>query len=395
MRAPRRATAGTLRATDPGAGILLGMILGLTGAVAGCSAGADGAPKNAPSGPAAAASPSRVMRVAAVPVTIKDVTYTIEAVGSIEAREQVQVVAGVEGVVASVRFREGDAVTPATVLATIDPDRFRMLAERAKANLDKVTTQHQQAIADLKRREELLKQVPPLVSDEEVERARQSAEGLRASVAEARSQFELADLDRQRSVVHALVPGVINSKTVATGQHVDSDAVLATLVDTRALDVRFRISEQESVRLSDGVEVRFTTSGRPGKEFTARVFHISSTADPASRMVECLARVDNPGGVLKPGFFAEVKADVESHKGAVVIPERSVLSTDRGFVVFEVKDGKAVERRVSLGMRTRDGGVEIASGLEPGAQVVTDGGSILKDGAPVEVVTSGPSGAAQ
>jgi membrane fusion protein (multidrug efflux system)/multidrug efflux system membrane fusion protein len=60
-----------------------------------------------------------------------------------------------------------------------------------------------------------------------------------------------------------------------------------------------------------------------------------------------------------------------------------------------VKDGKAVERRVSLGMRTRDGGVEIASGLEPGARVVTDGGSILKDGAPVEVVTSGPSGAAQ
>jgi multidrug efflux system membrane fusion protein len=367
----------------------------LAGATAGCSGGADGAPKNTPAAVSAAPSPSRVLRVATAPVAIKDVTYTIEAVGSIEAREQVQVVAGVEGVVASVRFREGDAVTPSTILATIDPERFRMLAERAKANLDKVTTQRQQAIADLKRREELLKQVPPLVSEEEVERARQSADGLRASEAEARSQFELADLDRQRSVVRPLVPGVINSKTVATGQHVDTDAVLATLVDTRALDVRFRISEQESVRLGDGVEVRFTTAGRPGKEFTARVFHVSSTADPTSRMVECLARVDNPAGVLKPGFFAEVKADVESHKGAVVIPERSVLSTDRGFVVFEVIDGKAVERRVSLGLRTRDGGIEIASGLEPSAQVVTDGGDILRDGAPVQVVAPAPSGTAK
>ena len=373
----------------------VGVTLLLAGAALGCSAGADGAPKNAAAGPAAAPSPSRVLRVATVPVAIKDVTYTIEAVGSIEAREEVQVVAGVEGVVANVRFREGDSVTPSTILATIDPERFRMLAERAKANLDKVTTQQQQAIADLKRREELLKQVPPLVSEEEVERARQASEGLRASVAEARSQFELADLDRQRSVVHPLVPGVINSKTVATGQHVEADAVLATLVDTRALDVRFRISEQESVRLGDGVEVRFTTAGRPGKEFTARVFHVSSTADPTSRMVECLARVDNPAGVLKPGFFAEVKADVESHKGAVVIPERSVLSTDRGFVVFEVIDGKAVERRVSLGMRTRDGGIEIASGLEPSAQVVTDGGDILRDGAPVQVVAPAPSGAAR
>ena len=363
--------------------------------LAGCSGGADGAPKKAAADPAAAPSPSpsRVLRVAAAPVTIKDVTYTIEAVGSIEAREEVQVVAGVEGVVASVRFREGDAVTPSTVLATIDPERFRMLAERAKANLDKMNAQHRQALADLKRREDLLKQDPPLVSEEEVERARQGAEGLRASVAEARSQFELADLDRQRSVVHPLVPGVINSKSVATGQHVEAQAVLATLVDTRALNVRFRISEQESVRLRDGTLVRFTTAGRPGKEFTARVFHVSSTADPTSRMVECLARVDNPAGVLKPGFFAEVKADVESHRGAVVIPERAVLSTDRGFVVFEVVDGKAVERRVDLGLRTRDGGIEIASGLGPGAQVVTDGGDILRDGAPVQVVAAGPGGA--
>lgn len=365
--------------------------------LAGCSGGVDGAPKKAPAKPAAAPSPSpsRVLRVATAPVAIKDVTYTVEAAGSIEAKEEVQVVAGVEGVVTSVRFREGDTVSPSTVLATIDPERYRMLAERAKANLDKTNAQHRQAIADLNRREELQKQDPPLVSEEEVERARQDAEGLRASVAEARSQFELADLDRQRSVVHPLVPGVINSKSVATGQHVEAQAVLATLVDTRALDVRFRISEQESVRLRDGIEVRFTTSGRPGKEFTARVFHVSSTADPASRMVECLARVDNPGGALKPGFFAEVKADVESHLGAVVIPERAVLSTDRGFVVFEVVDGKAVERRVGLGLRTRDGGIEIASGLKPDAQVVTDGGDILRDGTPVQVVATGPAGASK
>jgi multidrug efflux pump subunit AcrA (membrane-fusion protein) len=106
-------------------------------------------------------------------------------------------------------------------------------------------------------------------------------------------------------------------------------------------------------------------------------------------MVECLARVDNPGGVLKPGFFAEIRADVESHRGAVVVPERAVLSTDRGFVVFEVVDGKAVERRVALGLRTKDGGIEIASGLKPDAQVVTDGGDVLRDGAPVQVVSPG------
>ncbi len=360
------------------------VLSGALGLLAGCSDGATGA-----SGPAAsrrAAPPSRVFRVATSPVSLQDVIYTIEAIGSIEAEEEIQVVAGVEGVVTSVRFREGDEVTTDTVLATIDPDRFRVEAERAKANYDKIAAQHRQALADLKRREELARQVPPLVSEEEVERARQEAERLRAAVAEAQSLYELADLDRQRSIVRALVAGVINSKSVVTGQHVEAKAVLATLVDSGRLQLRFKVSEQESVRLRDGLPVTFTTASRPGHEFTATVFHVSSSADPSTRMVECLARVGRHGTLLKPGFFAQVRADVESHRGAIVVPERAVLPTDRGFVVFEVLDGKAVARPVSLGLRTRDGGVEILSGLGKDAVVVTDGGDVLKDGAPVQAL---------
>jgi multidrug efflux system membrane fusion protein len=319
-------------------------------------------------------------------VALRDVTYTIEASGSIEAEEEIQVVAGVEGVVTSVRFREGDAVTPNTVLATIDPDRFRIEAERARANHEKIDAQYRQALADLKRREELLRQVPPLVSEEELERARQDAERLRASVAEAKALYDLAELNRQRSIVRALIAGVINSKSVSTGQHVKAEAVLATLVDVSRLRLRFRVSEQESVRLRDGTEVHFTTASAPGREFAAKVFHVSASADPADRMVLCFARVINAGTLLKPGFFAEVRAEVESHRGAIVIPERAVLPTDKGFVVFEVVAGRAVMRRVSLGLRTKDGGVEILDGLGKNAVVVTDGGDILRDGAPVEVV---------
>ncbi len=348
----------------------------------GCGGGTDGAAATKAAAPPA----GRVIRVGAQAVTTRDVTYAIAAIGSIEAEEEVQVVAGVEGVVTSVRFREGDEVTPDTVLATIDPDKYRIEAEKAKSSHDMVAAQYAQAVADLKRREELSRQATPLISQEEVERARQEVERLRAAAAEAQSQFQLAEIDRQRSIVRPLVAGIINSKTVNTGQHVDAEAVLATLVNIRTLRLRFRVSEQESVRLRDGMEVAFTTAPRPGRSFTARVFHVSSSADPQNRMVECLARIDNAGVLLKPGFFAEVRAEVESHKGAIVVPERAVLPTDRGFVAFEVVDGRAVERRVSLGLRTADGAVEILSGLSRDAVVVTDGGDVLRDGFPVQVV---------
>jgi len=353
----------------------------------GCSGGATGAPEKVVAKPATA--PARVPRVATERAALRDVTYTVEAIGTLESQEEIRIVAGVEGVVTAVRFREGDAVTPSTVLATIDPDRFRMQAERARANMDKIQAQHAQALSDLRRREELLKHDPPLVSEEEVERARQEVERMRASVAEARALYGLAELDQKRSLVRPLADGTINSKSVATGEHEEAKDVLATLVDTSALNLRFKLSEQESVRIRDGLDVKFTTAARPGREFAARVFHVSSTADPATRMVECLARVGNQSGELKPGFFAELKADVESRKSVVVIPERAVLSTDRGFVVFEVVGGKAVERRVDLGLRTKDGAVEIASGVRPDAEIVTDGGDILRDG--VDVQVAGPA----
>lgn len=398
---PRTGRAGArasrvARGTPPAA--LAGILAPVAAAaalalLAGCSDGATGAPgKNGKPAAASGQGPAeRVLRVGTAPVSLRDVTYTIEAVGSIEAEEEIQVVAGVEGVVTSIRFREGDVVTPETILATIDPDRFRVEAERAKANLDKIEAQHRQAVSDLKRREALLVIEPPLISDEEVERARQEAERLRASVAEARAQYELAALDQKRSIVRALVPGVINSKSVSTGQHVKAEAVLATLVDASRLRLRFKVSEQESVRLRDGLEVRFRTASLPGREFTARVFHVSASADPATRMVECIARIASGGGrgSLKPGFFAEIRADVGNHPGAIVIPERAVLPTEKGFVVFEVVDGRAFARGVSLGLRTRDGYVEILSGLGKQAVVVTDGGNILRDGVAVQPVASG------
>jgi len=369
---PVRATAALLFAAGPIAALLLWSCSGQADAGRGSAA------------PAGSPAP-RAFRVKTAPVELRDVTYTIEAVGSIETERETQVVAGVEGIVTSVRFREGDVVTPATTLATIDPERYRMQADRARANFEKIEAQYRQAISDQKRREDLLKQTPPLVSTEEVERAQQETERLRASVAEARAQHELAHQDEERAIVRPLVPGVINSRTVSVGQHVEAQALLATLVDSRRLNVRFRVSEQESTRIADGLELRFTSAPRPGHEFRARVFHVSSTADPATRMVEVLARIEKDVHLLKPGFFAEVRADVESHKGAIVVPDRAVLPTDRGFVAYEVKDGRALLRPVALGLRTRDGAIEILSGLGPEAIVVTDGGDVLRDGVPVQV----------
>ncbi len=73
------------------------------------------------------------MVVRSAVVAVQDVEYQIKSLGTLEAQDLVQVTAQVEGAVAEVRFHEGDRVTPQTVLLRIDPQRYKLEAERAEA----------------------------------------------------------------------------------------------------------------------------------------------------------------------------------------------------------------------------------------------------------------------
>jgi multidrug efflux system membrane fusion protein len=183
---------------------------------------------------------------------------------------------------------------------------------------------------------------------------------------------------------------VINTKTVETGQFVRTGTVLATLVDTSRLRLRFKVSEAESLRARGGQTLTFHVGALGGKTFTATVYHVSDMADPNTRQVEVLAWVKNPGE-LKPGFFAEVNLASETRQAAVVVPESAVQASERGFVVYAVQDNKARARQVQVGLRTGTGLVEILSGLKAGEMVVVEGSDRLADGIAVQPAAARPA----
>jgi len=335
-------------------------------------------------GPGAQAIP-----VKAAPVQAQDVTYRIHALGSLEAEEMVQVTAEVEGALSEIRFHEGDRVTPQTVLALIDPERYRLEAERAEANYRKAVADEERAKADLKRREDLARD--QLVAVEELNRNRRETEGMIAEAAASKAARDIALQNQQRSQIRARRAGVINARQADPGQFVRAGTVLATLVDTSRLRLRFKISEAESLQAKEGQTVSFKVGAAGDREFTGTLYHVSEVADPATRQVEVLAWVKNPGD-LKPGFFAEVDLPTGTRQGVLVVPETAIQASERGFVAFVVEDGKARVREVQIGLRTGGGGVEILSGLKPGEQVIVQGSDRLADGVPVRTAESPEAG---
>jgi multidrug efflux system membrane fusion protein len=329
----------------------------------------------------------QALRVRVAPVAVQDVVYQIKSLGQLEARDMVQVTAQVEGVATDVRFREGDRVGPGTVLLRIDPERYRLEAERARATLEQARAEQDRAGADLKRREALAQD--DLLSAEELNRSRSDSTRLTASVQVAKAALGLAEQNLQRSEVRPQVSGVIDTRTVDTGQFVQVGAVLATIVDSSRLRLRFKVSEAESLRATVGGSVTFRVGPLGPRDFMARIYHVGGIADTTTRQVEVLAWVDNPGE-LKPGFFAEVTLAGERREHAVVVPESAIQASERGFVTYVVEGETAHLRPIQLGLRTGTGIVEILSGLKPGQTVVTEGSDRLDDGIPVEVVTDTP-----
>jgi len=332
----------------------------------------------------------RAIPVKAAAVEAQDVTYRIRALGSLEAEEMVQVTAEVDGALSEIRFHEGDRVTPETVLALIDPERYRLEAERAEANYRKALADESRAKQDLQRREDLARD--QLVAAEELNRTRQEAERLAAETASVKAARDIALQNQQRSRVRARRAGVINARQADPGQFVRAGTVLATLVDTSRLRLRFKISEAESLRAKEGQDLSFRVAATGDRDFAGTIYHVGEVADPATRQVEVLAWVKNPGD-LKPGFFAEVDLPTGTRKEVLVVPETAIQASERGFVAFVVEEGKARVREVQIGLRTGGGGVEILSGLKPGEQVIVQGSDRLDDGVAV-LAQDGGSGSA-
>ena len=330
----------------------------------------------------------RKARVTAAPVAVRDIEYRVDAPGTLVASEEIAIPAAVSGLVDAVHFKEGDQVGPDTVLAEIEPEKFRLAEARARADWDRARAQAELTETlyanRLKLQEEGRKQKREFVTEEQMATWKADLEKARAEAARMHADLELARRDHRNARVRSPILGIINSKGISRGEYVKAETVVATILNVTPLHVRFAVPELEASRLRQDQEVRFSVRSAPGRVFSARLFWLSQKADPVTRTVEGKAEVLESDDVLRAGTYAEVRMTTAKQPG-LVVPERAVLPTERGFTVFVLDGSTAKARRVKLGLRL-EGSVEVVEGLKPGETIVVDGALTMRDGAVVEVV---------
>lgn len=338
-----------------------------------------------------------VFAVDLLEVDAKKVDYMVTAPGTIEAFERVQVTSRVAGVVDKVAFTEGQEVKKGDVLVVIDSERYRLSVNSSRAALEKAQAAQKDVEGMVSRREGAMEKHPGLIPGEELETYRTKTLTAKADTAVAAENLKVAELNLRDSFVRAPMDGIIQTRTVETGQYVNAGTVMATLLRQEPMLLRFQVEPQEAPRLKPGMKATFTMR-ETQRTFDAKLTLIAAAADPTTHMVGVTGEViaGEHKYWLRPGSFCDVSVDIGATRDAPIIPRLATRATDHGYVVYVVENDVAQERVITLGMSTKDGWVEVRTGLKDGEWIVVRGADALTPGARVRgtKLTSLDAGAA-
>lgn len=185
--------------------------------------------------------------------------------------------------------------------------------------------------------------------------------------------------EASRFYLRAPIEGVLTSLHVTTGQRLTSGAEVGQVVELSKVYVDANAFESDVSRLREGDEITARTSSIPGKTFRGRIRYIGQGVNPQTRTIQVRSLIENPGGSLRPDMFVEVAVNLPPRSGAVIVPEKALLTLgNEEFVMVEDRPGHYVKRKVVVGARS-DEKVEVTTGLRAGENVVVEGNLLLEE----------------
>lgn len=318
--------------------------------------------------------------------------------GDVQGEVEVRVFSLVPERIRTLHVHEGDAVRAGDPIATLAGDIQATGVDQAGAAVVAAEAARDQLRSELDRARGLAASgaVPRAQVDALAAQLRTSEAQVEQLAAARRS----AGAQRARTVVRAPVDGTIALLAVQEGDVVASAVPICSVVRAERAKVVLRVTEQDWVRIREGMEVRVTPPALPEAARSGTVSRVSPVIDRMTRTASVEVMVDNADGGLRPGMVAEAAIVLSRREGVTQVPARAVVMTPdtdtEGTAVVFVSEGEgdartAARRDVRIGARYRDR-IEIVEGIAAGERVVVEGQHLLRDGTRIRVVEGAGTG---
>ena len=275
-------------------------------------------------------------------VTRGDIVSTVDATGTLQTVNTVEVGTQVSGTISALGADFNDTVKRGQVVATLDQAIFLSQIQQVEAQVIRLRAEKEKTRVQLLDAETKLKRAKRLdeaqltpVSDLETaevatQLAKASLDAAEAQLSQTEAALAQAKVNLSYTVIHSPVDGIVISRNVDVGQTVSAGLQAPTLfVIARSLDtleLAASVAESDVGRVQADQAVTFTVDAYPQRTFTGTVKQVRLKPTVVQNVVSytTIIEVPNPGGQLKPGMTATLSIEVERADNVLRVPASAI-----------------------------------------------------------------------
>lgn len=328
-----------------------------------------------------------------------NIEQSIEAVGKVYAKDQVDVGAQVSGQIIKLYVKVGDKVKQGDLIAQIDKDKQQNDLDITKAKLEsiKASLESKKVAFDIaskqyQREQKLYTQ--KATSLESLETLKNNYYTLKADVADLNAQviqleisLKNAQKDLGYTTIRAPIDGYIINVAVDEGQTVNANQSTPTIVKIANLDemeVRMEIAEADINKIKIGTEVNFAVLSDPDKKYQALISSIdpadtevsdssssSNSSSSSSSAIYYYAKffVPNKNNFLRIGMSIQNEIIIQSAKNVIVVPTYTIYNDTNGYYVEILENDKKIKKYIKLGIHDAIN-TEVLEGLSENEELI-------------------------
>src|SRR5947199_6696 len=328
-------------------------------------------------------------------VTPRDVPRVLERVATLDGFINANINAQVQGYIVSRDYQEGSVVKKGDLLFQIDPRPFEAALAQAKGTLAKDQANQVKANADEKRAIDLFNR--KVISDQERDTAVAAAGSTRPNVEADQAAVKQAELNLGYTRVTAPIDGLAGFANNQVGDLVGPttgplttvsqiDPIKAVVTAGEGPFTDFVSRHPDATERNAYIKsLDFDLIHGNGEVYPhkGKFYALDRSLDPKTGSIRYYVTFPNPGNILRPGQFGQVRFVADMKKGAMVVPQEAVNEWQGNFQVAVVDQNNKVSiRPVKMGERI--GAMwEVTEGLKPGDKVVVQGLQKAREGSTV------------
>lgn len=331
-------------------------------------------------------STSEIQNLPVTQVLMKDTTLYREYVADIQAVQNVELRARVQGFLERIYVDEGQEVKKGQLLFKINDEEYKAELAKAKANMQNTIAEAKAVELEVDRLRVLVDK--NVISKTELDVALARLDAVKARIAEAKSAETNATMRVSYTSIRAPFDGILDRIPLKAGSLIEHGTLLTTASDVSEVHAYFYVSESEYLQYmktkatntdSKSNQVRLILADGSRYPHIGNIETMEGEFKASTGSIAFRARFPNPEKILKHRATGRISLS-STIKNALIVPQKAVFEIQDKNYVFLVDSADQVVMRNFIPKTRFSHYYIVESGLKSGDRIVFEGIQNLQEG---------------